>query len=121
MTTEQDVRVCTTHLSVAGSDAQAATNEAQCEEITALLRERGQRQATVLAGDVNRKESCAAGGFWTVTDDAATQAPGIQHDYQSRSWFRQQSVEVVPMTYTGHDALLARATLRQDPRAAEAT
>lgn len=121
-TTEEDVRVCTTHLSVAGSEAQAVTNQAQCEELSALLRKGGQRpgqrQATILAGDVNRQESCAPGGFWTLTDAAATQAAGIQHAYGTRAWFRQPQVEVVPMTYTDHDALLARAVLRQDNRPA---
>lgn len=117
-TTQEDVRVCTTHLSVAGSEAQAATNQAQCEELSALLRAGRQRQATVLAGDVNRSASCAPGGFWTLTDAAATQAPGIQHAYGSRAWFRQPEVEVVPLTYTDHDALLVRAVLRQDARPA---
>ena len=110
---DADVRVCTTHLSVAGSEAQAATNDAQCAEVATLLRQNPQRQATILGGDVNRQESCAAPGLWTATDSAAAQAAGIQHVYGSRKWLNQPQAQVIPMTYTDHDALLVSATLRQ--------
>lgn len=110
--TDEDVRACTAHLSVAGSAAQAATNEAQCEELTAILGRDGQDQATIFAGDVNRQESCAPAGFWTATDADATQAPGIQHAYGSRGWLANPTTTIVPMTYTDHDGLLVESMLR---------
>lgn len=111
--TDAGVRVCTAHLSVAGSAEQAATNDAQCAELTVLLGQDGQRRATIFGGDVNRQESCAPAGFWTLTDSAATQAPGIQHAYGSRAWLQHPESAIVPLTYTDHDGLLARALLRQ--------
>lgn len=110
--TAKGPRVCSTHLSVAGSDAQRATNQAQCEEVRALLTPDGRPQPVLLGGDVNRQDSCAPDGFWTLTDGAAAQAPGIQHVHGARAWFRQPESTVVPMTYTDHDALLATAVLR---------
>lgn len=111
--TETGVRVCSTHLSVAGSEAQKAINDAQCAELRReLLQHDGRPDAVLLGGDVNRQGSCAPGGVWTVTDDAAEQAPGIQHVYGARAWFRQPRATIVPMTYTDHDGLLATAILR---------
>lgn len=110
--TDEDLRACTAHLSVAGSTAQAATNEAQCQELSAVLGRNGQDQATVFAGDVNRNESCAPAGFWTSTDANATQAPGIQHAYGSRGWLPNPTSTIVPMTYTDHDGLLVESMLR---------
>ena len=110
--TDEGVRACTAHLSVAGSDAQAATNDAQCRELTAVLGRDRQQQATIFGGDVNRQASCAPAGFWTATDAAATQAPGIQHAYGSRGWFLTPETTIVPMTYTDHDGLLVEARLR---------
>ncbi|MFI7482490.1 hypothetical protein ACH9EU_08725 [Kocuria sp. M1R5S2] len=110
--TAEAVRACTAHLSVAGSDAQAATNDAQCAELTAILGRAGQEQATVFGGDVNRQDSCAPAGAWTATDQAAAQAPGIQHAYGSRGWLLAPETEIVPMTYTDHDGLLVEARLR---------
>jgi hypothetical protein len=110
--TEDDMRACTAHLSVARSTAQAATNDAQCQELTAILGREGQDQATIFAGDVNRRESCAPAGFWTATDVNAEQAPGIQHAYGSRGWLPNPTTEIVPMTYTDHDGLLVESMLR---------
>ena len=110
--TDDGVRACTAHLSVAGSDAQAATNDAQCAELTAVLGRGGQEQATAFGGDVNRQTSCAPAGAWTATDAAAAQAPGIQHAYGSRGWLLAPETEIVPMTYTDHDGLLVEARLR---------
>jgi hypothetical protein len=110
--TDDDVRACTAHLSVAGSTAQAAINEAQCEELTSILARDGQAHSTIFAGDVNRKESCAPGGFWTATDADAVQAPGIQHAYGSRGWLPNPNTLIVPMTYTDHDGLLVESMLR---------
>jgi endonuclease/exonuclease/phosphatase family metal-dependent hydrolase len=109
---ESSVRACTAHLSVAGSTAQAATNEAQCQELTAILGRDGQDQATIFAGDVNRRKSCAPAGFWTATDANAEQAPGIQHAYGSRGWLPAPATTIVPMTYTDHDGLLVESMLR---------
>ena len=89
VSTDDGVRVCTSHLSVAGStDQGVATNQAQCEELGAVLAAEGRREATVFAGDVNRMSSCAPTGSWTFRDDEATQAPGIQHAYGTRGCFR---------------------------------
>lgn len=109
--TAYEVRACTDHLSVAGSDAQEAANDVQCAELTAILGHAGREKATVFGGDVNRQDSCAPAGFWTATDQAAAQAPGIQHAYGSRSWFLAPETEIVPMTYTDHDGLLVEARL----------
>ncbi|WP_411374683.1 endonuclease/exonuclease/phosphatase family protein [Arthrobacter sp. MPF02] len=110
--TEQGVRACTAHLSVAGSAAQAATNQSQCEELTSVLARDGQAKATIFAGDVNRKKGCAPAGFWTATDADAGQAPGIQHAYGSRGWLPNPTTVIVPMTYTDHDGLFVESMLR---------
>ena len=110
--TDDRVRACTAHLSVAGSPTQAATNDVQCAELTAVLGRAGQEQATVFGGDVNRQGSCAPAGAWTATDAAAAQAPGIQHAYGSRGWLLAPETETVPMTYPDHDGLLVEARLR---------
>ncbi|GGG71854.1 hypothetical protein GCM10011374_40740 [Kocuria dechangensis] len=109
---DEAVRACTAHLSVAGSPAQAATNDAQCQELTAILGRDGQSQATIFAGDVNRQQPCAPAGFWATSDAAAAQAPGIQHAYGSRAWLLAPRTEIVPMTYTDHHGLLTHARLR---------
>jgi len=110
--TTDGVRVCTTHLSVAGSAEQAATNQAQCEELSDLLAQGSTREATVLGGDVNRIGTCAPLGFWTLRDDQAAQAPGIQHVYLSRDFLLRPRERVLPLTYTDHDGLLVSARLR---------
>ena len=106
--TDGGTRVCTSHLSVSGSPAQAATNEAQCHELTAVLTADDGR-ATLFGGDVNRQGSCAPAHAWTERDDEAAQAPGIQHVYGTRPGFVRPRDEIVPMTYSDHDALLVRA------------
>ncbi len=114
VTTEGGVRVCTSHLSVSGTPEQAATNEAQCRELTNVLA--GDRQeATIFGGDVNRQKSCAPKGFWTLRDSEATQAPGIQHAYGLRERLLQPKADIVPMTYTDHDGLLVHTQLRSFP------
>ena len=110
--TMEGVRACTAHLSVAGFTAQAASNEAQCQELKTILGRDGQRRATIFAGDVNRKESCAPADFWTATDADAAQAPGIQHAYGSRGWLPTPRTTIVPMAYTDHDGLLVESMLR---------
>ena len=107
--TADDVRVCTSHLSVAGTPEQRAANEAQCAELSAVLAEGRPRTTTVFAGDVNRAASCAPEGFWTVRDSAAEQAPGIQHAYGTRGRLLVPAERILPMTFTDHDGLLVEA------------
>lgn len=107
--TTDDIRACTSHLSVAGTPQQAATNEAQCRELSAIL---ARDDRTVFGGDVNRLASCAPRRAWTERDEEAGQAPGIQHVYGTRPGFVRPRDEVLPMTYSDHDALLVTALLR---------
>lgn len=107
VTTARGVDVCTTHLSTDG-EAPGTTNSVQCAELAALLASRG--RPTIFAGDVNRRSSCAPRGHWTLTDAAATQAPGIQHAYGDLAAPR---LEIEPTTHTDHDALVVRAGLRR--------
>jgi len=109
--TEREARVCTSHLSVAGSSQQRATNDAQCEELRAVLA-RDRDRTTIFGGDVNRIGSCAPRGAWTERDEEAEQAPGIQHVYGTRPGFVRPRDEVLAMTYTDHDALLVPALFR---------
>ncbi|MCX5401161.1 endonuclease/exonuclease/phosphatase family protein [Streptomyces sp. NBC_00102] len=106
VTTARRVNVCTSHLSTDG-EAADSTNSVQCSELSAVLAARGRQ--TIFAGDVNRHASCAPEGMWTLTDDAATQSPGIQHVYGNLA---SPEVTVEPATYTDHDAVLVRARLR---------
>jgi endonuclease/exonuclease/phosphatase family metal-dependent hydrolase len=107
--TSDDVRACTSHLSVSGSPAEVATNDAQCEELSEVLAGDDHLQATVFGGDVNRLSSCVPNAAWTERDEEAVQAPGIQHVYGTRPGFVAPRDEVLPMTYSDHDALLVRA------------
>ncbi len=107
--TVDDTRVCTSHLSVAGTPEQRATNDAQCEELREVLAAAPRSQPTVFGGDVNRIESCAPRGAWTARDEEAAQAPGIQHVYGSRPGAVRPRDVVLPMAYSDHDALLVSA------------
>lgn len=106
---DEGARFCTSHLSVAGTEAQAAANEAQCRELTSVLASGDRQQPTLFAGDVNRREPCAPPGFWTATDAAAGQLAGIQQAYGSRPTLSLPEVTVLPMTYSDHDALLVES------------
>ncbi|SDJ03051.1 endonuclease/exonuclease/phosphatase family protein [Nonomuraea jiangxiensis] len=105
VTTARQVDVCTSHLSTDG-EAPGSTNSVQCAELGQVLASRG--RPAIFAGDVNRRASCAPEGHWTLTDAAATQAPGIQHAYGNLT---SPSLELEPTTYTDHDALVIRAGL----------
>ena len=105
VTTARRVDVCTTHLSTDG-EAPGSANSVQCAELAQVLDSRGRR--TVFAGDVNRRTSCAPEGQWTLTDAAATQAPGIQHAYGNLT---APTLELEPATHTDPDALVVRAGL----------
>nr|WP_277985649.1 glycerophosphodiester phosphodiesterase family protein [Nocardioides glacieisoli] len=107
-TTVRGVTACSAHLSTRGTvDAQAA-NEAQCAELTTVLE--AYDGAVVFGGDVNRRESCAPDAWWTLTDAAASQAPGIQHVYGNER-LTSPTGTVVPATYTDHDFLRADSRL----------
>jgi endonuclease/exonuclease/phosphatase family metal-dependent hydrolase len=106
VTTRANVDVCTAHLNTR-TTAEVAGNDAQCAELGALLARRAAARTVIFGGDVNRRDSCAPDGFWTRTDGAARQAPGLQHVYGSRA-LRSPSAHVVPATHTDHDVLLVR-------------
>jgi endonuclease/exonuclease/phosphatase family metal-dependent hydrolase len=109
VTTTVDVDVCTAHLNTR-SRIEVAGNDAQCAELAALLARRASARPVIFGGDVNRRASCAPDGFWTRTDSAAHQAPGIQHVY-GRGPLRSPSAQVLPAAHTDHDVLLVRAHL----------
>jgi endonuclease/exonuclease/phosphatase family metal-dependent hydrolase len=109
VTTRADVDVCTAHLNTRTA-TEVAGNDAQCEELSALLARRAAARSVAFGGDVNRRDSCAPDGVWTRTDGSADQAPGLQHVYGS-SALRSPSAEVVPAGHSDHDFLLVRADL----------
>jgi endonuclease/exonuclease/phosphatase family metal-dependent hydrolase len=109
LTTRPGVDVCTAHLNTR-TTLEAVGNDGQCAELAALLARRAAARTVIFGGDVNRLPSCAPDGFWTRTDGAADQAPGLQHVYGS-STLRSPSAEVVPAAHTDHDVLLVRAYL----------
>ena len=109
VTTGAGVDVCTAHLNTR-STIEVAGNDAQCAELAGLLARRAAARPVIFGGDVNRRDSCAPGGFWTRTDRSAQQAPGLQHVYGSAP-LRSPAAEVVPATHSDHDALLVRARL----------
>jgi hypothetical protein len=101
------VEVCTAHLNTSMS-AEVAGNDAQCAELKALLARRATAGTVIFGGDVNRRPSCAPAGFWTRTDGAARQNPGLQQVYGTGA-LTDPSAAVVPATHTDHDVLLVRA------------
>ena len=112
-TTTEDLTACTTHLAVAGSPAASANQEAQCHELADVMAAQGLRRPVLVAGDVNRRTDCAPPGAWTRTDAAAEQLPGIHHVMGTLSSLAPLGAEVLPMTYTDHDALLVTSRLRR--------
>jgi len=107
VSTRADVDVCTTHLNVR-SGADTPANDGQCAELASILARRAVARPVIFGGDVNRRSSCAPDGFWTRTDSAARQAPGLQQVYGSGA-LRSPSAEVVPARHTDHDVLLVHA------------
>jgi endonuclease/exonuclease/phosphatase family metal-dependent hydrolase len=101
---DSDVDVCTAHLNTR-LPAERAGNDAQCKELAPLLADR----AAVFGGDVNRRDSCAPGGFWTRTDGSARQAAGLQHVYGREG---AATAEVIPFRHSDHDVLVVRVTPR---------
>lgn len=112
VTTVKDIATCTSHLTASGPELDP-TRQAQCAELGVALRDEARRGREVwFAGDVNRQTTCAPDGFWHRDDDAAVQAPGIQHVYGTYSRLKAAQAQVVPMTFTDHDGLLVTAQTR---------
>jgi endonuclease/exonuclease/phosphatase family metal-dependent hydrolase len=109
VTTRVRVDVCTAHLDTRGG-AELAGNDAQCPELATVLAHRPAARAVIFGGDVNRRSSCAPAGFWTRTDTAARQSPGLQQVYGGGA-LRAPSARVIPFAHSDHDALLVRARL----------
>jgi endonuclease/exonuclease/phosphatase family metal-dependent hydrolase len=109
VSTRVDVDVCTAHLNTRAT-SEVAGNDAQCDELAALLARRASTRTVIFGGDVNRRAPCAPNGVWTRTDRSADQAPGLQHVYGSGA-LRSPSAEVVPAAHTDHDVLFVRAHL----------
>jgi endonuclease/exonuclease/phosphatase family metal-dependent hydrolase len=105
VSTRTAVDVCTAHLNTR-SRVEVAGNDAQCEELARVLAHRG--PTVIFGGDVNRRDSCAPDGAWTRTDDAAEQAPGLQHVYGSPE-LGSPEADFVPAAHTDHDVLVVRA------------
>ena len=113
VTTRVDVDVCTAHLA-SGEIEEVAANDPQCNELGSLLARRAVARTVIFAGDVNRRSSCAPGGFWTRTDALAEQDSGRQHVYGTGA-LRSPSAQVVHTTHTDHEILLVRAHLAAPP------
>jgi endonuclease/exonuclease/phosphatase (EEP) superfamily protein YafD len=111
-TTVRGLTACTAHLSTRGTEPSSAANDAQCAELASVLAwHRAVGGPTIFGGDVNRADSCAPAGMWTVTDAAATQTAGIQHAYGSGSGPSLPWAEVEAAAYSDHDLLLAHSDL----------
>jgi endonuclease/exonuclease/phosphatase family metal-dependent hydrolase len=109
VTTRVRVDVCTAHLNTRDA-IEVAGNDAQCAELARILSHRPAARAVIFGGDVNRRPSCAPAGFWTRTDAAARQSPGLQQVYGSGA-LRAPAARVIPFAHSDHDALLVRARM----------
>ena len=87
----------------------ASANDAQCAELAEFLPDRPIARVVVFAGDVNRRDSCAPDGFWSLTDQSADQQPGVQHVYGNGVAVGSASAEVLAATHSDHDVLVVRA------------
>ena len=104
-TTDADISVCTAHLSTRYSSGERADNDVQCRQLRHVLTQRADLGTTLFGGDLNRQSSCAPATMWVARDTDATQTPGVQHIYGSRS-VEEPSVSIAEATYTDHDFLL---------------
>jgi endonuclease/exonuclease/phosphatase family metal-dependent hydrolase len=109
VTTVKAVTVCTAHLGTRGSTAERQANDAECDELRGVLQRYDRLRATVFGGDINRRESCAPDTMWSLHDTKASQNPGIQHVYGSRS-LMQPRPHVAATTHTDHDFFSAVGT-----------
>lgn len=103
--TTDPATVCTAHLAPPVSAADRRDNARECDELRAMLAERTDAGAVVFAGDVNRSEPCAPDSMWSVDDAAASQSPGVQHAYGSRS-LGAPEVMTIASERTDHDVLV---------------
>jgi len=103
------LRVCGTHLNIRAS-GQAGTNAAQCLELGRILTSLSPDRPTVVSGDMNRTESCAPTGWWTLTDQEGGQDPGVQQAYGDQR-LASPSAAVEPLSHTDHDALVVRFSI----------
>lgn len=110
VTTGRRTTVCSAHLDTRGSAVARVFNDAECSQLKAVLARYDEAGVTVFGGDVNRRDPCAPGTMWTRDDAAATQLPGIQHVYGSRS-LGPPAARVAAATYTDHDFLSASMPL----------
>jgi len=101
--------VCTAHLA-SHARIERSANAAQCAELRTVLARRAAARTVIFGGDLNRRGSCAPGGFWIRTDESAGQSPGLQQAYGTGA-LRSPSAQVVPARHTDHDFLLVRARL----------
>ena len=104
-TTDADISVCTAHLSTPYSSGERFDNDVQCRQLRHVLARRAEIGTTFFGGDLNRQDSCAPAGMWTVRDTAASQAPGLQHVYGTTA-LDAPSASITEATYTDHDFLL---------------
>lgn len=111
VTTRIRIDVCTAHLDTR-DPVEVTGNDAQCRQLATILAHRPAARAVIFGGDVNRRPSCAPAGFWTRTDAAARQAPGLQQVYGDGA-LRAPAALVIPFAHSDHDALLVRARLER--------
>jgi endonuclease/exonuclease/phosphatase (EEP) superfamily protein YafD len=109
----ENLWVCGTHLSVRGYGF-GPVNDAQCTELAGFLVRLSRIRPTLVAGDMNRRESCAPSGWWSESDGQALQLPGVQHVYGDGR-LDPHAVEVHPMSHTDHDALVVRFSVSRGP------
>jgi hypothetical protein len=108
-TTTATDTVCTAHLSTRDSAGEGAANDAECRQLRSVLARHQQAGTTLFGGDLNRQDSCAPAGMWSVRDTAASQSPGLQHVYGT-SPADAPSASITEATYTDHDFLIAATT-----------
>ena len=107
VTTQTGIDVCTAHLSER-IPIEVVANNGQCAELAVLLARRAATRTVIFGGDLNRRSPCAPAGFWTRTDTAAGQNPGLQQVYGT-GVLRSPSAEVLPARHTDHDVLVVHA------------
>jgi len=107
VTSPAGVKACTAHLA-SPEPVEEAANAPQCAELRAVLARRTSARAVIFGGDVNRTGSCAPAGYWTRTDAAAGQSPGLQQVYGSPA-LRAPRAVVVRFAHSDHDVLVVRA------------
>lgn len=114
VTGDDRVTVCGTHLAVGGAAGtpNQANQDAQCVEFGQVLQAFAADHTVIASGDLNRQTSCAPASFWTLRDEDATQAKGIQHVYGEADASASPSKRIIPATYTDHDFLQVKATVR---------